>query len=114
MHIDYYAYGTMIVDGKSYEKDLIIFPERIIANWWRKEGHSLDVEDLKEVIEGDPEILIIGKGDSSVMQIPESTKKAIDKKGIELIEKDTHEAVKSFNELIKSDKKVVGAFHLTC
>jgi hypothetical protein len=28
--------------------DLIIYPERIDANWWRREGHRLTPEDLPE------------------------------------------------------------------
>jgi len=114
MHIDYYAYGTMTVDGKVYSKDLIIFPEKIIADWRRKDGHSLRTEDLKEVFEYEPDFLIVGKGDSGVMCVLDEVKKTAKDKIIELMDKNTHEAVKIFNDLVQKNKKVVGIFHLTC
>jgi len=112
--IDSYSFGSMFINGKEYTDDLIVFPDRIKTNWWRKEGHSLAIEDLKEVFEFQPDILIIGQGDSSLMKIPPETKKEIENQGIELIAKETSKAYKIFNEKIKQGKKVVGAFHLTC
>ncbi len=114
MKIDSYSFGSMTVDGKVYNKDLIIFPERIKANWWRREGHCLAIEDLKEVIDYKPEVLIIGTGAYGAMDIPESTKKMLKDKQIELIEKNSEQAYQIFNEYIEKGKKVVGAFHLTC
>lgn len=104
----------MTIDGKVYERDLIIFPDNIKPNWWRKESHSLTIEDLDEVINYKPEVLIIGKGASGCMKIPSSTKKALKENRIELIDRDTDEACQIFNKLIKNGKKVAGAFHLTC
>ncbi|MEN3046971.1 MAG: MTH938/NDUFAF3 family protein [Candidatus Hydrothermales bacterium] len=62
MKIEKYEFGEIIIEGKKYTRDLIIFKDRISENWWRKEGHSLYMEDLKEVLEFKPEILIIGNG----------------------------------------------------
>lgn len=114
MQIDSYSFGSMTVDGKPYEADLIIFPDRIKSNWWRKEGHSLGIEDLDEVINYKPEILVVGKGASSCMGIPSSTKKALKEKQIDLIDENTEIATRLFNEQIKKCKRIVGAFHLTC
>lgn len=114
MHIDSYSFGEMVVDGKVYNKDLIIFPARIKPDWWRIEGHNLAVEDLKEVFDYKPEVLVVGKGDSGLMQVPLSTQNTIKKTGIELIIDDTHEAVKIFNTETQAKKKVIGVFHLTC
>lgn len=114
MHIEVYSYGKMVIDGKTYTKDLIIFPQKIKPDWWRKEGHSLAVEDLEEVIHHKPEVLVVGKGDSGFMQVPQETKSALKGKGIEVITSDTHKAVKIFNIQAAQNKNVVGAFHLTC
>ena len=51
MHIDEYAFGRMVVDGKTYRKDLILLPEGIREDWWRDEGHSLSKADLTDVFE---------------------------------------------------------------
>lgn len=114
MHIDSYTFGTIKIDSKEYTQDLIVFPEKIKPNWWRREGHSLSLEDIEEVINYKPKILIIGTGNSGIMHVPPSTKKALAEAGIEVIEKYTPQAYKIFNEKIKSGEKVVGAFHLTC
>jgi len=39
--IEHYSFGRIVIDGKEYTKDLIIYPDKIRANWWRKEGHKL-------------------------------------------------------------------------
>ncbi|MEM0350743.1 MAG: Mth938-like domain-containing protein [Archaeoglobaceae archaeon] len=109
--IESYEFGKMRIAGKVYTSDLIIFPDRIMTNWWRKEGHRLSVEDLTEVLKFKPEILIVGTGYYGRMEVPEETKKFLEKNGIELVYAPTGEAVKIFNE---TSKKKVGAFHLTC
>ena len=114
MQIDSYSFGSMTVDGKEYKEDLIVFPDKVKPNWWRKQGHSLAIEDLDEVINYKPEVLIVGKGASSCMVIPSSSKNLLKQKQIELIDEDTELASRLFNEQIKKGKRVVGAFHLTC
>ena len=114
MRIQSYSFGVMKVDGKEYRQDLIIFPNRVRSNWWRKQGHSLAVEDLRDVIEFKPELLIVGTGDSGMMAIPAPTEKALQDAGIEVIAQNTGQACGIFNEQTKKGKNVVGAFHLTC
>jgi hypothetical protein len=114
MEINNYSFGTITVDGKAYNSDIIIFPDHILPNWKRAEGHSLVMEDLTEVINYHPEFLIIGTGASGMLNIPDATKKAIAQEKITLIDQETAEACKTFNEYLKQGKRVVGAFHLTC
>lgn len=114
MKITHYAFGEISIDGKSYKGDVIIASGRVFPEWWRKEGHNLAVEDLYTVLENIPDILIIGQGASGVMTVPEPTKDYINKKGIELHCLKTGDAVRLFNELEPSGKKIAAAFHLTC
>ena len=104
----------MKVDGAEYTADLLVFPDRITPNWWRRQGHSLAVEDLDDVLGFKPEVLVIGKGASGLMEIPALTEKVLQEKGIELIAENTGQAWGLFNEQIEKGRKVVGAFHLTC
>jgi hypothetical protein len=60
--IDNYSFGKISIDGKTYSSDVIIFPERVHDSWWRKEGHSLCLEDIQDVFDYLPEVLIIGRG----------------------------------------------------
>ena len=72
----------MKVDGTEYRADLIVFPHRIRPNWWRRQGHSLAIEDLNDVLGFKPELLVIGKGASGLMEIPASTKKTLQEQKI--------------------------------
>ena len=103
----------MIVEGKEYTSDLIIYPDHIQSSWWRKEGHRLDIEDIKGILEARPEIFVVGTGAAGLVEIPEKTQKYIRSQGIELIAQKTGAAYKIFNQISEA-KRVIGAFHLTC
>ncbi len=111
--IDSYSFGEIIIDGEKYTNDVKIFPNEVKGNWWRKEGHSLHPEDIEDVIENSPEILIVGTGAYGRVSILEETEVFIESKGIKLIAKETEDACNTYNEL-KDEKKTVAALHLTC
>ena len=112
--IDSYSFGHMTVDGESYDQDLIIFPDKVKANWWRDNGHTLRTADLQEVIEYKPELLVVGTGASGRMQTELQTKDTLNQEGIKYVEALTGDARKIFNEEMEKGTRVVGAFHLTC
>ncbi|MEM1689081.1 MAG: Mth938-like domain-containing protein [Candidatus Hadarchaeales archaeon] len=113
MKIESYEFGRIIIDGKTYTSDVLVFPDRVRDKWWRKEGHRLDVDDLEEILKFQPAVLIVGTGYSGCMEIPDSTKRYLEMKGIRLIEAKTGEAVKLYNSLSEKEK-VAAALHLTC
>lgn len=111
--IESYSFGQMVVDGRAFAADLIVFPDRIKDSWWRKSGHRLCLEDLEDVVKEDFEVLVVGTGFYGIMKVEEEVNNFARSKGINLVAEKTKEAVKSFNEL-SSKKKTIGAFHLTC
>lgn len=111
--IESYNFGSITIDGQTYTSDVIIFPDHVNSSWWRKDGHSLVPEDLKGIMDADPEVLIIGCGKSGVLTVPQGTKEYIESQGIELIAKKTDEACKEYNRLA-NEKRVVAGLHLTC
>ena len=113
MRIVFYEFGRMNIDGREYTSDLTLFPDRVKGNWWRKEGHKLLKEDLVEIIEAKPEVLVVGTGYSGLVKIPKETENFVRSMGIELIAEPTEKAVRHYNELSKV-KRVLAAFHLTC
>lgn len=112
--IDSYRFGHIVVDGVEYTKDLIIFPDRVKSDWWRLKGHELALEDLVEVLKEGPEVLVVGTGANELMVVLEETKKRLDLEGIDLIAQRTEEVCKTYNDLLKSGRRVVAALHLTC
>jgi len=113
MKIEHCSFGTITIDGKSYTSDVIIYPERVDSSWWRKQGHSLHIVDLKDVIPAGPEILIVGTGHSGAMVVPEETLSYLKSKGIDVHIARTDKAVELFNKFQKN-KKTIAALHLTC
>lgn len=113
MHIDNYAFGKIVIDGKTYTSDVIVYPDSVDPSWWRKEGHYLQKEDLNDILKAGPDIVIIGRGNWGVMEVPKATLDFLESKGIKAYAEKTAKAVELFNAQPK-DKKVIGAFHLTC
>jgi hypothetical protein len=60
--IDHYKFGRIVVDGCQKTKDLIILPDRVVRNWWRKDGHALVLKDLADVLNELPGHLVVGTG----------------------------------------------------
>lgn len=113
MKITHYSFGKIIIDEKTYTSDVVIYPDLVDSQWWRKEGHYLRVADLVRAVKLNPDVLIIGTGHSGMMVVPEETDKFIKSKGIELRVAKTADAVKLYNR-IQEGKKVIAALHLTC
>jgi hypothetical protein len=111
--IDDYRFGHIVIDGKEYKSDVKIFPERVEANWWRTLGHSLGINDISDILQEPPEVLIIGTGSAGVLKVPEDVQLDIKKRGIELIIERTGDACNIYNNLAL-EKRVVAALHLTC
>ena len=114
--IDSYEFGVIVIKGKRYTSDVIIFPDRVLDGWWRREGHRLYIEDLKEVFgaEPQPEVLVVGTGYSGLMRVSPRVEETLRGNGIKLIAQPTKQACQTYNELLKSGQRVVAAFHLTC
>ncbi|MCP4536375.1 MAG: hypothetical protein GY832_04440 [Chloroflexi bacterium] len=108
-----YQFGRMVVDGNQHAQDLILLPDQVIANWWRKTGHKLDIEDLQKVLDTAPEVLVVGTGAHGMMDVPPETRQAVETAGIELQAAPTGEAWQMYNDL-REQRRTVGAFHLTC
>ena len=113
MKVDHYSWGKIVIDGNTYTSDVIIYPGRVDASWWRKEGHTLHAEDLKEAIAANPEAVIIGTGALGVMKVPKETITHLESRGIHVHIERTGKAVDLFHALQK-ERKVIAALHLTC
>lgn len=112
--IESYSFGRMVIDGRQYNNDVIIFPDgSILSPWWRRKGHVLTSDDLKELIKAAPEIIICGTGALGVMHPAADLKEYLHACNIEFIAEKSSKAVEIFNQLSGS-RKLGGCFHLTC
>jgi len=111
--IDSYRFGRVVINGKEYSSDVIIFPDRVRSEWWKKRGHQLCLEDIAEVMTENPEVLVVGTGELGMMRVLPETKQSTEAQGIKLIVETTDKACQTYNQLCHS-QRVVAALHLTC
>jgi hypothetical protein len=113
MTVNQYSFGKVVIDGRAYTSDVIIYPGRVDDKWWRRQGHVLQAEDLVDVVEAGPEAVVVGTGNLGLMKVPARTKAHLESKGIDVRIARTGQAVKLFNEL-QEKKRTVACLHLTC
>ena len=111
--IDSYQFGLVVVSSKKYTSDVIIFPDRVRDNWYRKTGHQLCLKDIAEVMTENPEVLVVGTGVSGLMRVLPEVERGVEAQGIKLIVEATDKACHTYNQLSHS-QKVVATLHLTC
>ncbi len=111
--IDSYQFGQIVVSGQKYTSDVIIFPDRVRDNWWRKTGHQLCLKDIAEVMTENPEVLVVGTGDSGLMKVLPEVERAVETQGIKLIMETTAQACHTYNQLCHS-QRAIAALHITC
>ena len=119
--IDSYEFGKMVIDGKEYTEDLIIYGDMIIENWRRKKGHILTQKDMKILwdeignYKGVVNILIVGTGHDGLMELSdEEGNGMLDQVMCYVSQARTVQAIEDFNECVEKGCNVAGAFHLTC
>ncbi len=113
--IEDYRPGHIVVDGVELNRDVIVLPGRVLSNWWRREGHSLVLEDLEDVLDELPERLVVGCGYAGRLEPDPSVIEALARRGVKVEALPTADAVARFEELEARDPAVVAAaLHLTC
>ena len=114
MKIEGYSFGKILIDGRSYSADLILYPDSIQERWWRKQGHYLQVEDLAGLEKVACDVLVVGTGASGMMKVAGEVAPWLRGRGVALQEHPTREACDRYNSLVIQGKQVVAALHLTC
>jgi hypothetical protein len=105
----------MTIDGKNYASDLFIFPDgRVRDSWWRRRGHALGVDDMLDLVDAAPDLIVAGTGTSGRMRPDADVAAFLQERGIEFIAVPTDRAAAIYNQKVKADLKVGACFHLTC
>ncbi|MEX0834223.1 MAG: MTH938/NDUFAF3 family protein [Actinomycetota bacterium] len=110
--LEQYRFGSVLVDGEEQTRDLIVLPGRVVTNWWRKDGHSLVMDDLEDVLEELPGRLVVGMGADSRMQPDAGTVEELRERGVEVEALPTDQALKRYAQLDPAN--TAAALHLTC
>src|SRR3982074_1230692 len=105
-----YSFGRITVDGQLHMRDVIVVPNRVIGNWWRREGHSLQIEDLEVVLDELPQRLIVGCGADGGLRPDPAALAKLSQRGVKVEVLRTEDAVRRYGELDEGDTAV--ALHL--
>jgi len=107
-----YSFGRLTVDGQEHTRDVIVLPDRVVSDWWRREGHSLAMEDLGEVLEELPERLVLGVGAHGRLRPDPAVIAELEQRGVQVECLPTDAAVRRYGEL--DERRTAAALHLTC
>ena len=111
--VDSCQFGQVVVSGKKYTSDVIIFSDGVRDNWRRKRGHQLCLDDIAEVMTENPEVLVVGTGVSGLMKVLPEVGWGVETQGIKLVIETTDKACHTYNHICHSHR-VVAALHITC
>ena len=73
----------------------------------------MDIDDIKDVIDEKPDVIIVGTGQPGMMRVSKETLEKIRDLRIEILVMPTEQACKEYNR-IASEKKAIACMHLTC
>ncbi len=110
--IDKFSFGKIKIKDKIYEDDVIVFWDGRVEE--KERSHLLTKKEIEDLMMEEPDVIVVGKGSSGLMRIEEGVEEILKEEGIELVESNTDDAVKLFNDFIRRGKKAIGVFHLTC
>jgi hypothetical protein len=85
---------------------------RVFTNWWRREDHSLAIEDFSEIEDVLPEKLILGTGAYGRLRPPRAVIEELERRGIDVEVLESDGAVRRYADL--DERRTAAALHLTC
>ena len=109
-----FSFGRIVVEGQTCNNDIKIVQGKLVPDWWRQSGHSVEIDDVQDILDSDSEILVIGKGQPGYMRITDSLRRHLEKNNIQLIDEPTSDAIQTFNRLYTEGNRVSGGFHVGC
>jgi hypothetical protein len=107
-----YSFGRLTVDGQEHKRDLIVLPDRVVPDWRRRDGHSLAMEDLNEVLDDLPARLVLGVGAQSQLRPDPAVIAELERRGVTVECLTTDAAVRRYGQL--DERRTAAALHLTC
>lgn len=110
--IEEFSFGMFRIAGKTYYDDIKIINNKV-KSWQNRRGLEITLDNIKELVDSQPEILIIGSGASGLLKVPDEVKMNIMSHRIKLIVQKTTEAVATFNNAVKEGRKVAAIMKAT-
>ena len=118
MEIENTTFGSITVDGKTYEHDVLIRlsgevekRKKKLSKKYYGTSHVLSKDEAKFVFERGCNQLIVGSGQMGNVRLSPEAEAYFAKKDCKALLRPTPEAIQVFNN---SRSKKIGLFHVTC
>jgi hypothetical protein len=107
-------FGSITIDGKTYYNDVIVSWDGKIKEARIFVRHLFGNNELEDLMRKNPEVIVVGTGDSGLLRVSDEVRRLCKQKNVELVEMTSKKAIEKFNESLKQGKKVIGFIHTTC
>jgi len=119
MTINFTHFGEITIDDKKYHQVLIVGDVVEERDYKKLEelfgtSHEIGNWEVEKLLSNNPEIIIIGTGQTGAMEVGEKIIKKFKNKGIETIIATTPQIIEIYNEKIKQGVKTNALIHTTC
>lgn len=110
-------FGGVRINGNDY-RDVVVVGEEIKPRQTSRldqeyGGHHLVGDfEIEELLANQPEVIIIGNGQSGVLEVSEKVKERM--REVKLLILKTPPAIAKYNQLVGEEKKVNCLIHVTC
>lgn len=103
--------GQIRIAGATYRKTVALTTEEVVGDWDETPVKELTPEDLRPLLDTDPEIIILGTGSENVFA-PREVTFALARRGVGLEVMDTRAAARTFNVLSTEGRRVAALLYL--
>jgi hypothetical protein len=108
------GFGSIKINGKKYNNDVIVSYKGTVKEIETQMRHLISKNEFTQLLLDQPETILVGTGVEGDMQVSSDVLKIAQQKGIKIVDVLSKDAVKKFNSLCGSGKKVSAFIHTTC
>lgn len=109
--IQAFEFEKIVIDGKEFNVDVMIYPNGQIKKWKRKDEHDLQISDLKKILKQEPKLVILGLGTIGNLKVQPSVYDELDKVGISVLSFKTEKAIETYKEQ-REEQGTAALFHI--
>jgi hypothetical protein len=118
LKIDKFSFGSAVIDGTKYIRDLILLPDGIIkrrdGGFWVVGSHCINKNEVQQLFDSGAKTIIVGIGILSRAHLSDEAKKYAEHQSAELFVVSSGDAVQKWNQLTDEGKRAAALIHITC
>lgn len=96
--IQAFEFEKIIIDGREFGTDVMIYPNGKIKKWKRKDEHDLRASDIKKIVKQHPKRVILGLGTVGNLNVRPKVYEMLKEAGIEILAYKTDKAIEIYKE----------------